>query len=57
MVGQFDAVAAIPRLRDRQMAASRSDRDRFRRLYIKLTHYRILKVVLRSSVARRHEEL
>jgi hypothetical protein len=56
-VGQFDAVAAIPRLRDRQMAASRSDRDRFRRLYIKLTHYRILKVVLRSSVARRHEEL
>jgi hypothetical protein len=25
------------------MAASRKDRDRFRRLYIKLTHYRTFK--------------
>jgi hypothetical protein len=36
-------VAAIPHLRDRQMAASRSDRDRFRRLYAKLTHHQPLR--------------
>jgi hypothetical protein len=36
VMGQFGVVAAsLPR----QVAASRSDRDRFRRLYIKLTHY------------------
>jgi hypothetical protein len=39
LAGQFGAVAAIPPLRDRQMGASRSDRDRFRRLYIILTHF------------------
>jgi hypothetical protein len=39
MLGQFNVVAAILRLRDHHMAASRLDRDRFRRLYLKLTHY------------------
>jgi hypothetical protein len=37
LVAQLGVVAAIPRLWDRQMVASRPDRDRFRGRYITLT--------------------